>query len=100
MIFIAFQGQSKFISKNYIIIESYGTIFAAKWSSNSQFEAVITKACAQGQKGLNANRCSFYCAFFRQMRFFDHTTKLGMKDLLKPNNDHCMISYISKFDFL
>ena len=69
----AFRSQRPFGC--YLPIARYGTIFAAKWSSN-----VVSMWLAQGHKGLNAHRCSFVFALFCVT---DHTTKLGMKDLLK-----------------
>ena len=47
----------------YLHIASYGTIFAAKWSSNGGSKDVVSKRLAQGHKGLTAHRCSF-CFFF------------------------------------
>ena len=47
----------------YLPIASYGTIFAAKWSSNGRLEAVVSKWFAQGHKGLTARRCSFCFRF-------------------------------------
>ena len=60
--------QSRRLFGYYLPIASYGTIFAAKWSSNGGLEAVISKWLAQGHKGLTAHRCSFCFAFLRQMR--------------------------------
>ena len=82
-------SSSAFVSRRpfgyYLPIASYGTIFAAKWSSNGGLEAVVSKRLAQGHKDLTAHRCSFCFCFSPPSAFFviDHTTKLGMKDLLK-----------------
>ena len=54
----------------YLPIASYRTIFAAKWSSNGELEAVVSKWLAQGHKGLTAHRCSVCFAFLSQMRYF------------------------------
>ena len=70
----------------YLPIASYGTIFAAKCSSNGGLEAVVSKGLAQGHKGMTAHRCPFFICFSPPNALFfvtDHTTKLGMKDLLK-----------------
>ena len=67
-------SSSAFLSRRpfgyYLPIASYGTIFAAKWSSNGGLEAVVSEWLAQGHKGLTAHLCSFYFAFLRQMRYF------------------------------
>ena len=67
-------GSSAFLSRRtfgyYLPIASYGTIFAAKWSSNGGLEAVVSNRLAQGQKGLTAHRYSFCFALLRQMRYF------------------------------
>ena len=47
----------------YLLVANYGTIFAAKWSSNGGLEAVVSKLLVQGHKGLTAHRCSFCFAF-------------------------------------
>ena len=82
-------SSSDFLSRRpfgyYLPIASYGTIFAAKWSSNGGLEAVVSKQLAQGHKGLTTHRCFLFCFSSPNELFFviDHTTKLGMKDLLK-----------------
>ena len=83
-------SSSAFLSRRpfgyYLPIASYGTIFAAKWSSNGGLEAVISKRLAQSHKGLTAHRCFLFCFSPPNASLFfviDHTTKLGMKDLLK-----------------
>ena len=56
-------------------IASYGNIFAAKWSNNSRFEAVVSKWPVPGQKGWLLT-VTLWFWLFRQMRFFviDHTS--------------------------
>ena len=67
---------SAFLSRRpfgyYLPIASYGTIFAAMWSSNGGLEAVVSKRLAQGHKCLTAQPCFFIFAFLRQMRYFFH----------------------------
>ena len=53
----------------YLPRASYGTMFAAKRSSNG-LEAVVSKRLAQGHKGLTAHRCFFRSAFLFQMLYF------------------------------
>ena len=55
---------------------------AQKWTRSCGF-----KWLAQGHKGLTAHRCSFYFCFSPPNALIfvtDHTTKLGIKDLFKP----------------
>ena len=77
-------SSSAFLSQGpfgfYLPIASYGTIFAAKCSSNGGLEAVVSKRLAQGHKGLTAHRCSFHLCFSPPNALFcvtDDTTKLG-----------------------
>ena len=83
-------SRSAFLSRRplryYLPIASYGTIFAAKWSSNGGLEAVVSTRLAQGHEGLTAHRCCFCLCFCPPNALFfvlDHTTKLGMKYLLE-----------------
>ena len=83
-------SSSAFLSRHpfgyYLPIASHGTIFAAKGAGNGGVEAVVSKSLAQGHKALTAHRCSFCFSFSPPNALFfvtDHTTNVGMKDLLK-----------------
>ena len=80
-------SSSAFLSRRpfgyYLPTASYDTILQPSGQAMGDFKLWFQSDLLK-VKGLTAHRCSFYFAFRRQMRYAtDHTTKLGMKDLLK-----------------
>ena len=82
---------SAFLSRRFfgyhLPITSYGTIFAAKWSSNGGLEALVSKSDLLKVTKVWLLTAAYFilqfsakCAIFV---IFDHTTKPGMKDLLQ-----------------
>ena len=65
-------SSSAFLSRRpsgyHLPIASYGTIFAAKCSSNAGLEGVVSKCLAQRPKGLTAHRCFLICRINLQCR--------------------------------
>ena len=60
-------------------------MLVTKWSINEWLELVFSKWLAQGHIGLTDHRCSFCLALLRGKSLLfvpDHTTQIGMKDLL------------------